>query len=110
MKAMWAMAAVGLGLIGAMEPAVAQGFRERGDFEERGRGRGESRERGEFRERDDFGDRGRGRGRERAGGFDEREYLRCHPDVRRAVANGTMKSGALHYQVHGRGEGRRLSC
>lgn len=108
MKSVWAMAALGLGLIGAMEPAVAQGFRERGDFEERGRGRGDVEERGrgrgEFRERDE-----RGRGRERVG-FDEREYLRCHPDVRRAVANGQMKSGALHYQVHGRGEGRRLTC
>ena len=47
---------------------------------------------------------------ERRPRFDEREYLRCHPDVREAVERGSMESGALHYRVFGRREGRRLSC
>ena len=55
-------------------------------------------------------DRGYDRGYDRAYGFDEREYLRCNPDVRRAVRRGTMESGIVHYQVFGRREGRRLSC
>jgi hypothetical protein len=47
---------------------------------------------------------------ERRLGFDEREYLRCHPDVRQAVERGSMESGALHYRLFGRREGRRLNC
>lgn len=48
--------------------------------------------------------------RDRGYGFDESEYLRCNPDVRRAVMRGQMESGSTHYQVFGRREGRRLSC
>lgn len=48
--------------------------------------------------------------RERQFGFDEGEYLRCHPDVERAVRRGMMPSGAAHYQQFGRREGRRLTC
>lgn len=43
-------------------------------------------------------------------GFDEGEYLRCNPDVLRAVRRGQMESGAAHYQTFGRRERRRLSC
>ena len=43
-------------------------------------------------------------------GFDEREYLRCNPDVRRAVYRGTMPSAIYHYQHYGRREGRQLRC
>jgi hypothetical protein len=120
MKALFAMAAVGLSLIGSMGAAPAQpgggpdyGYRERDEgYGERGpryreregygeRGRG-------YRERE-YGERGRGY-RERETGFDEREYLRCNPDVAQAIRRGQMQSGAIHYQGYGRREGRRLSC
>ncbi|HEX8416801.1 MAG TPA: hypothetical protein VF641_04275 [Methylobacterium sp.] len=109
MKAFWVMAAVGLGLMGSLAPVSAQRGGDYGyggrDDRDRGYG-GRDREYG-GRDRDD--DRGRGsRGRE--AGFDEREYLRCNPDVRRAVSNGQMESAAAHYKVFGRREGRRLSC
>ena len=52
----------------------------------------------------------RGPQRERGYAFDEGEYLRCNPDVRRAIRNGEMESAMAHYQRHGRREGRRLSC
>ena len=117
MKPLCAAAAVGLSLIGVMGPATAQpygdryyGDRDRG-FRDRDYGDRGSRARG-----GDFGDREddyRGRGRsDRRGddGFDEGAYLRCNPDVRKAVERGTMPSGALHYQRFGRKEGRRLSC
>ena len=110
MKAFLAAVAVGFGVMSALGPALAQrgpyygyggrdyGDRDRDRDDDRGRDRGE---RG-------YGDRGYG---ERAyGGFDEREYLRCNPDVRRAIANGQMESGAAHYRTFGRREGRRLSC
>ncbi len=42
--------------------------------------------------------------------FDEREYLRCNPDVWRAVRRGEQPSGWAHYQKFGRYEGRRLRC
>ncbi|GJD97934.1 hypothetical protein [Methylobacterium iners] len=65
---------------------------------------------GGYRDRDaGYGERGRGYGA-RQYGFDESEYLRCNPDVRRAVNRGQMESGAAHYRVFGRREGRRLSC
>lgn len=101
MKAYLAMAAAGLSLLGTMGPAPAQGFRDR-DYESRDRGDG-------YRER---GGGGGGGNRERGygGGFDEREYLRCNPDVRRSVARGDTESGALHYRIYGRREGRQLSC
>ena len=100
MKALIAMAAVGLGLMGAMAPATAQrggpdyGYGER-DYGSRDR---------------DYGSRDRGGSRDRDYGFDEREYLRCNPDVRRAVNNGQMESGSVHYRTFGRRERRRLSC
>jgi hypothetical protein len=111
-KALFAMAAVGLSLMGSMGAASAQpgygerdyGYGERGPREREGygeRGRG-------YRERE-YGERGRGY-RERGSGFDEREYLRCNPDVARAISRGQMQSGAIHYQGYGRREGRRLSC
>ena len=107
MKAICAVAAVGLGLMGSIASVSAQpyGSRDYG-YEERGRGYG-------GRDYDDE-DRGRGYGgrgyRGRDYGFDEREYLRCNPDVLRAVRRGQMESGAVHYQVFGRRERRRLSC
>ena len=110
MKAFLAVVAVGFGVMSALGPALAQrgpdygyggrdyGDRDRDGDDYRGRDRGD---RG-------YGDRGYG---ERAyGGFDEREDLRCNPDVRRAVASGQMESGAAHYRTFGRREGRRLSC
>jgi hypothetical protein len=56
-----------------------------------------------------YGERGRSYGG-REYGFDEGEYLRCNPDVLRAVRRGQMESGAAHYRVFGRRERRRLSC
>ncbi|MCJ2121646.1 hypothetical protein [Methylobacterium sp. J-077] len=106
MKAFLAAVAVGFGVMSALGPALAQrgpdyGY---GDRDYGGRDRDD-----DYRGRDrDYRDRGYG---ERAyGGFDEREYLRCNPDVRRAIANGQMESGAAHYRTFGRREGRRLSC
>ncbi|ABY32969.1 MULTISPECIES: hypothetical protein [Methylorubrum] len=107
MKAIYAVAAVGLGLMGSIASVSAQpyGSRDYG-YEERGRGYG-------GRDYDDE-DRGRGYGGRGYGrrdyGFDEREYLRCNPDVLRAVRRGQMESGAAHYQTFGRRERRRLSC
>jgi hypothetical protein len=107
MKAIYAVAAVGLGLMGSIASVSAQpyGSRDYG-YEERGRGYG-------GRDYDDE-DRGRGYGGRCYGrrdyGFDEREYLRCNPDVLRAVRRGQMESGAAHYQTFGRRERRRLSC
>jgi hypothetical protein len=46
----------------------------------------------------------------RVGGFDEGEYLRCNPDVRRAVRRGEQPSGWVHYQRFGRYENRPLRC
>ncbi|ACK85827.1 hypothetical protein [Methylorubrum extorquens] len=107
MKAIYAVAAVGLGLMGSIASVSAQpyGSRDYG-YEERGRGYG-------GRDYDDE-DRGRGYGGRGYGrrdyGFDEREYLRCNPDVLRAVRRGQMESGAAHYQTFGRRERRGLSC
>jgi hypothetical protein len=125
MKALFAVAAVGLSLIGSMGSVSAQpgggpdyGYRERdegyGDRGPRYREREGYGERGpryrerEYRERES-GERGRGY-RERDTGFNEREYLRCNPDVAQAIRRGQMQSGAIHYQGYGRREGRRLSC
>jgi hypothetical protein len=69
MKALLAMAVVGLGLISTLSPASSQPY-----------------------------------------GFDERDYLRCNPDVRAAVRRGEFRSGFHHYQTFGRREGRRLHC
>ena len=83
--------------------------------DEQGRRYDEDRDRDRRRGRGyDDDNRGRERGRgdqeEREAGFDEDEYLRCHPDVRRAVESGEMKSGEVHYRTFGRREGRRLTC
>jgi hypothetical protein len=109
MKALCAIAAVGLTLMGYMGSASAQPYGGR-YYEDRGRDY-EYRERGpRYRERDyEYEERGpRHRGRGYA--FDEREYLRCNPDVRAAVYPGGFSSGFQHYQRHGRREGRRLTC
>lgn len=113
MKAFRAVAAVGLGLMSLVGPAAAQpyggrdygygdrdgGYRDRdGGYRERGRG---------YDDRND--DRGRGF-RDRDDAFNEREYLRCNPDVRQALSRGQITSAAAHYQKFGRREGRRLSC
>jgi hypothetical protein len=94
MKPYWAVAAVGLTLIGSVAPAMSQPWG--------GRGHG-------YGEREyEYGERGY-RHRERGYAFDPREYLRCNPDVRRAVMRGGT-SAFQHYQQFGRREGRRLSC
>jgi SAM-dependent methyltransferase len=40
--------------------------------------------------------------------FDEAAYLEANPDVAIAVRSGVFSSGAVHYDSHGRSEGRRL--
>jgi hypothetical protein len=102
MKALCAMAAVGLSMMALMGSASAQPYggpdyryREP-DYRYREPGYG-------YRER-------RSRYENRTYGFDEREYLRCNRDVLRAVRRGQMQSGFAHYQMHGRYEGRPLSC
>lgn len=85
MKPVFAAATVALTMIGSIASVAAQPYGGR-----------------------DYGYEGRGYGG--GYGFDEREYLRCNPDVRRAVRRGQMESGIVHYQVFGRYEGRRLSC
>lgn len=102
MKALWAVAAIGLGLAGAVGTVSAQPY---GGYDRGGYDRG-----GGYR--DDYG-RDRGYREERRGGgyaFDEREYLRCNPDVRRAVARGQMESAIAHYRTFGQRERRRLTC
>jgi hypothetical protein len=106
MKTLGAVVAVGLALMGS---ASAQSYGER-DYGSRDRGsRYEERDR-DYGDRGGYEDRGRGRAERGGGGFDEREYLRCNADVRRAVEQGKMPSGAIHYRNFGRREGRRLSC
>lgn len=39
--------------------------------------------------------------------FDETRYLQRNPDVAAAIERGTFKTGAEHYELHGRREGRR---
>jgi hypothetical protein len=41
--------------------------------------------------------------------FNENRYLRCNPDVRRAVYRGET-SAWEHYQRFGRYENRQLDC
>jgi hypothetical protein len=100
MRRFYLMASVGLGLIGAISVASAQPYGGPG-YGDRDRGYGDRDRR--------YEERGY-RGREREFAFDEREYLRCNPDVRRAVMSGEFRSGTEHYQIHGRHERRRLSC
>ncbi|POR40383.1 hypothetical protein [Methylobacterium sp. V23] len=96
------------------------GGRSRGyddDNEERPRDRGRRSDEDQDRQRSrGYDDDGRERQRDRRpsegreADFDEGEYLRCNPDVRRAVEHGEMASGAVHYRTFGRREGRRLTC
>ncbi|MET7243602.1 hypothetical protein ABZT49_09555 [Methylobacterium sp. EM32] len=113
------------------------GYRDRGDYRDRDYRSRDSdyRDRDSRDRRDDYGRRDDYRGRERdygsrdrdrdygsrdrdygernrggAAAFNEREYLRCNPDVARAVLAGKMQSGQKHFQVHGFREGRKLSC
>ena len=44
--------------------------------------------------------------RTRTAAVDEEWYLSCYPDVRKAIADGKMKSAADHYRAHGRRESR----
>ncbi|AWN45949.1 hypothetical protein DK419_06150 [Methylobacterium terrae] len=130
MRTFGVVAVIGLGLIGAVGTASAQswggpdyGYRERDSRDRDYRGRDSDYRDREYRDRrddygrrDDYRDRDRDYGsrergsRERSVGFDEREYLRCNPDVARAVRSGQMESALKHFQVHGRREGRRLTC
>ena len=41
--------------------------------------------------------------------FDEVAYLRLYPDIAQAVAEGREASGWLHYDRHGRKEGRKTN-
>ncbi|KMO12060.1 hypothetical protein [Methylobacterium platani] len=83
----------------------------RDDYGRRDDYRGRDRDYGS-RDRDrDYGSRDRDRGsRDQGAAFNEREYLRCNPDVARAVLAGKMQSGYKHFQVHGFREGRKLTC
>lgn len=107
MKAYCVIAAVAVSLGGAVGTAWAQPYYGGRDYDRRDRDY-DYRDRGYDRRDRDYDDRDRGyRGQV---GFDEREYLRCNPDVARAVRNGQVPSGAAHYKVFGRKENRRLSC
>ena len=107
MKAISTAAAIFLGLMAPVTIASAQSW---GGPDYGGRDRG-YRERDRYEDRDRrYRDRDRGYGDRRAE-FSEREYLRCNPDVRRAVNRGQFGgSGLNHYREYGRREGRRLSC
>ena len=41
--------------------------------------------------------------------FDEAAYLRLHPDVAKAIAEGRESSAWQHYDRHGRNEGRKVN-
>ena len=113
MKAVCAILTAGLSFTASVGPALAQpydyrdydyGYRQR-DYDYRDR----YDYRDDYRDRYDYRDRGP-RYRNRAYAFDEREYLRCNPDVRRAVRRGEFESGLQHCLRFGRREGRDLSC
>ncbi|MBX9931364.1 MAG: hypothetical protein K2Y56_07475 [Methylobacterium sp.] len=130
MKTLRLAVLVGVSLTGMMDVATAQRggqdygyeddhFQGRDDSDDDDdqsveRRRGDDGGRNDRRWRDDDADPGRKRDRryreEPHADFDEDEYLRCHPDVRRAVERGEMKSGKFHYRQFGRREGRRLTC
>lgn len=93
--------------------------RERGHSYENGPGHERRRRYDEDRDRQpgrgydtDDRERKRNRGSQEASEaeFDEDEYLRCNPDVARAVERGQMRSGHIHYKTFGRREGRHLTC
>jgi len=105
-----------LALLSGVAPAFAQpyggrdygydrGGYDRGDYDRRDRDYG-SRDRRDYDRDNDRGSRG-GRGDY---AFNEEEYLRCNPDVRRAVIGRAIKSGLEHYRKVGMAEGRKLSC
>jgi len=109
MKAVCAIIVSGLTLISSLGPTWAQRYSEPDDgYEYRDRDY-DYRDRYDNRDRYDYRDRGP-RYRERRYAFDEREYLRCNPDIRRAVYRGEFASGYQHYQRYGRNENRALSC
>ena len=102
---------LGLALLSGVAPALAQPYGgrdygyDRGEYGSRDRGYGD-------RDRRDYDrdyDRG-SRGQRGDYAFDEQEYLRCNPDVRRAVISGAVKSGLFHYRKVGMAEGRKLTC
>jgi hypothetical protein len=109
MRAFLAITAAGLALAGSIGLAVAQPYGGYGGGPGYGPGPGRGYDYDDRGPRRDYDRRDYDR---RGGGyaFDEREYLRCNPDVRRAVRNGQMASGAAHYQEYGRRERRALSC
>lgn len=124
MKTFWVTALVGLSLLGAADVALAQrgghddGYDEREygnrSYERRDRSYDDDdrpRERSRGYDDDDRGrQRGLGSQEEPDAEFDEDEYLRCNPDVRRAVERGEMASGEFHYRTFGRDEKRQLTC
>jgi hypothetical protein len=109
---------LGLALLSAVTPALAQPYggrdygSDRGDYGSRDRGYGSrDRDYGDRDDRDyDRGPRGSRGGQRGDYAFDEQEYLRCNPDVRKAVVDGKVESGLFHYRKVGRAEGRKLSC
>ncbi len=112
MKSTFKALVLGLSILGATAPAFAQPYgygRDRDYGYDRDRDEGYYERRPRYRDRDAYDDDRRG-GYGRGGGFDAAEYLRCNPDVRRALRNGQITSAADHYRVFGRREGRRLSC
>lgn len=42
--------------------------------------------------------------------FNEERYLRENPDVKRAIDNGTIKSGLQHFKLHGQREHRKQAA
>jgi len=102
MKTFCAVAVVCLSLIGSVSSTSSQpyGYRDQpnsyGDRDYGPRDR-------------DYGPRDRDYGRHRGSWFDEREYLKCNPDVLRAVRRGET-TARRHYEQYGRREGRGVSC
>ncbi|WP_375460095.1 hypothetical protein [uncultured Enterovirga sp.] len=103
MKAFTLATVAGFALLGTIGSTLAQPYGGYGgpDRDYRDDDRRDRRERRDYRD-----DRRGGRGIS----FDESEYLRCNPDVRRAVRNGQVESGRQHFEAFGRREGRRLEC
>jgi ectoine hydroxylase-related dioxygenase (phytanoyl-CoA dioxygenase family) len=52
---------------------------------------------------------GSGRHEGRLFSFDESAYLSMHPDVATAIVRGDFRSGAEHYRLCGKAEGRRVA-
>ena len=105
MKVM-SVTAPGLALLSGVASALAQPYGyDRGDYGGRDRGYGDrdrDRDRRDYDRDDDRGSRGQ-RGDY---AFDEQAYLRCNPDVRRAVISGAVKSGLFHYRKVGMADSR----